>query len=114
MLIVLAEASLRAAAMVAVAALTVWLFRVRDPRVRHVIWVCVLLLMLVSPLAITWGPRARVPVRAAEPFARVIAFDALWPSLSASRQSISPSPSSRAARSLNWPSLAFGLYATSR
>ena len=55
-----------------------------------------------------------VPVRAAEPFARAIAFDALWPSLSASHQSISPSPSSRAARSLNWPSLAFGLYATSR
>ena len=75
------------------------------------IWVCVLLLMLVSPLAITWGPRARGPARAAEPIVRVIAFDALWPSLSASHQSISPSPRAGAARSLNWPSLAFGLYA---
>jgi len=111
MLIVLAEASLRAAAMVAVTALTVRLFRVRDPRVRHVIWVCVLLLMLVSPLAITWGPRARVPVRASEPIARVIAFDALWPSLSAPHHSISQSPGSRSAGSIDWPSLALGLYA---
>jgi beta-lactamase class D len=113
MLLVLGEASLRALAMVAVTAVTLWLFRVRDARVRHAAWVCVVLLMLVSPLAITWGPRARVPVRASEPIVHVIGrLDALWPSRSASYQrTLSLSSGAQASGAVDWPALAFGLYA---
>jgi beta-lactamase class D len=53
-----------------------------------------------------------VPVRAAEPIARVIGLDALWPRRSASHESaIARSPRSQASRAFDWPSLALGLYA---
>src|SRR5262245_56917337 len=36
--------------------------QIRSAKVRHRVWTGVMLLMLVLPLWITWGPKARLPV----------------------------------------------------
>lgn len=116
MLALLAEASLRAAAMAIATALVLRLFRVRDARVRHAAWSGMLVFMLLSPLAIAWGPKARVPVRAAEPIVRAVSLDALAFPLPSMQLPSSPRPSgARAALTAlaaDWRVMACGLYVT--
>jgi beta-lactamase class D len=70
-----------------------------------------LVLMLLSPLAIAWGPKARVPVRAPEPIVRVVSLDILAPQLPADRTPTARRPSApRAALPGYWREIAFGLY----
>jgi beta-lactamase class D len=112
----LAEASVRAAAMAIATALVLTLFRVRDARVRHAAWSGMLLVMLLSPLAIAWGPKARVPVRAAEPIVRAVGLDRLALQLPAMPRTARAQPS--ATRSTfatfvsDWQVIACGLYLT--
>jgi beta-lactamase class D len=113
----LAEASLRAAAMAAATALVLTLFRVRDARVRHAAWSAMLIVMLLSPLAIAWGPKARVPVRAPEPIVRAVGLDALNLQLTSMRLPASARPAGErtAALAIDWRTMrvmACGLYAT--
>jgi bla regulator protein BlaR1 len=98
--------------MAAATALVLTLFRVRDARVRHAAWTGMLVLMLLSPLAIAWGPKARVPLRAPEPIARVVRLDLLAPSLPAmQRSSAARPPAPRAALPAHWREITFGIYA---
>jgi beta-lactamase class D len=109
----LAEGSLRAVAMAAATALVLTLFRVRDARVRHAAWSGMLVLMLLSPLAIAWGPKALVPVRAPEPIARVVSLDMLAPPLPAVRTPAAKRPAAQhTALQAYWREIAFGLYIT--
>jgi beta-lactamase class D/beta-lactamase regulating signal transducer with metallopeptidase domain len=115
MLALLAEASLRAAAMAAATALVLALFRVRDARVRHAAWSAMLVFMLLSPLAIAWGPKARVPVRASEPIARAVAvgLDTLDLQLLPARAPANARPiASRAALATDWRVMACAIYVT--
>lgn len=113
MLALLAEASLRAAAMAVATALVLALFRVRDARVRHAAWSGMLVFMLLSPLAVTWGPKARVPVRAAEPIVRAVGLDALALQLPPLQLPAKTRPAdARAAFTADWRVMVCGLYVT--
>ena len=110
----LAEASVRAAAMAIATGLVLRLFRVRDARVRHAAWSGMLLVMLLSPLAIAWGPKARVPVRAAEPIVRAVGLDRLALQLPAMPRPASARPAAGsttfATFASDWRVMACGLY----
>jgi beta-lactamase class D len=111
----LAEASLRAAAMAIATALVLAAFRVRDARVRHAAWTGMLLFMLLSPLAIAWGPKARVPVRAAEPIVRAVGLAALDLKLSSMRLPARAQPADDGrdgALAIDWRVTACGVYIT--
>jgi beta-lactamase class D len=110
----LAEASLRTAAMTIATALVLAVFRVRDARVRHAVWGGMLLVMLLSPLAIAWGPKARVPVRAAEPIVRAVGLDTLDLQLPSVPLTVSarPADARAAAFAIDWRVMACGLYVT--
>jgi beta-lactamase class D len=114
MLTLLAEASLRTVAMAIATALVLALFRVRDARVRHTAWSGMLMFMLLSPLAIAWGPKARVPVRAPEPIARAVGLDTLALQFPAKPLSANAGRSiaARDAFAADWRVMACGLYFT--
>jgi beta-lactamase class D len=107
-----AEASLRATAMAIATALVLAVFRVRDARVRHAVWSGMLVVMLLSPLAIAWGPKARVPVRAAEPIVRAVGLDALARQLPPVQLPTSARPAAARAGALanDWRVMTWALY----
>ena len=108
---VIAEASVRVAAMAIATALMLAVFRVREARVRHAAWSVMLALMLLSPIAIAWGPKARVPVRAAEPIVRAVGLDKLDLQLPPMPLPERARPSAaRAGLAADWRSIALGVY----
>ncbi len=113
LLALLAEASVRAAAMAIATALVLALFRVRDARVRHAAWSGMLVFMLLSPMAIAWGPKARVPVRAAEPIVRAVGLDTLDLQLPPMRLPERARPAGeQRLLAADWRVIALGLYVT--
>ncbi|HLQ79247.1 MAG TPA: M56 family metallopeptidase [Terriglobia bacterium] len=61
---VFVEFSIKVALIVACTGMILWVTRTRNAAARHNVWASVMLIMLVLPLWILWGPRARTPVPA--------------------------------------------------
>jgi TonB family protein len=68
------ECSIRAALLVAGAALVLQIFRVRNAAARHSIWAGAVVMMLLLPAWSEWG--ARIPLRILPPLAQTTAIDA--------------------------------------
>ena len=56
------ECSVRAALLVAGAALVLYVMRVKAPAAKHSVWAVVVQLMLVLPIWTAWGPKASLRV----------------------------------------------------
>jgi bla regulator protein BlaR1 len=58
----LIESAIRATLIAAVIALVLWIMRIKTASVLHAMWASVVLLMMVLPVWVAWGPRAPLPV----------------------------------------------------
>jgi hypothetical protein len=56
------EFTVKVALIVACTGIILWGMRMRSAAARHNVWVSVMLIMLLLPLWVLWGPRARAPV----------------------------------------------------
>jgi uncharacterized protein (TIGR03435 family) len=56
------ECSIRAALMIAATAVVLFVLRIRSAAARHVVWSGVMLLMMLLPVCVAWGPKASLPV----------------------------------------------------
>ena len=56
------ESALRATLIVAFVAVVLKTLRVESPAIRHSLWTGVLILMLLLPALVAWGPKAPLPV----------------------------------------------------
>jgi bla regulator protein BlaR1 len=59
---ILLESAIRVTLIAAVVGLVLFAMRVKTASVRHAVWASVVVLMLLLPAWVTWGPRASIPV----------------------------------------------------
>jgi hypothetical protein len=89
----LIESSLRAILIATVIALVLWTMRIKTASVLHAVWASVVVLMLLLPAWVAWGPKAPLPVLPSQVGQNATAqFDPLLLPLPAGLQQRSTSP----------------------
>lgn len=58
----LLESAIRATLIAAVIALVLWIMRIKAASARHAVWASVVVLMLVLPAWVAWGPKASIAI----------------------------------------------------
>jgi len=59
---ILLESAIRVTLIAAIIGLVLFAMRIKTASVRHAVWASVVVLMLLLPALVTWGPRASIPV----------------------------------------------------
>jgi hypothetical protein len=59
---ILFESAIRVTLIAAVIALVLWIMRIKTTSVLHAVWAGVVVLMLLLPAWVAWGPKASIPI----------------------------------------------------
>jgi bla regulator protein blaR1 len=84
---ILLESAIRVTLIAAIIGLVLFAMRIKTASVLHAVWASVVVLMLLLPAWVAWGPRASIPVLAPE---RSLAIELLPPPLPAGLVSTTP------------------------
>jgi len=75
----LLESAIRATLIAAAVALVLWIMRIKTASVLHAVWASVVVLMLLLPAWVAWGPRASIPVLSPDPVPAIALLPPLLP-----------------------------------
>src|SRR5689334_9091452 len=94
----LVESAVRATLVALVIALVLWTMRIKAAAVRHAVWTSVVLLMLLLPAWVAWGPKALIRVLPPMPAIAIAPADPFPQPLPAGRVERAPADSARSVR----------------
>jgi len=89
---ILFESAIRVTLIAAVIALVLLAMRIKTASALHAVWASVVVLMMLLPAWVTWGPKASLPVLPPQAAAAIIPSDYVPPPLPAGLEARSNSP----------------------
>src|SRR5690349_24291602 len=87
---ILFESAIRATLISAVVALVLFAMRIKTASVLHAVWASVVVLMLLLPAWVVWGPKAPLPVLPPDRTSAVVILPARAPVAAVSTTTASP------------------------
>src|SRR5213075_1104129 len=89
---ILFESAIRVTLIAAVIALVLFAMRIKTASVLHAVWASVVVLMMLLPVWVAWGPKASLPVLPPQATAVITPLVDVPPPLPAGLEARSPSP----------------------